>query len=129
MSIESPAALMSFPVFRRFLVGKCTVYKLFGLCIVLVLVSVLWLQISCSSDLTPATDGLLRHPPPLPCGSESQAPAADDTSWGPHKLAVIVPFRERFDELLVFVPFIHAFLNRKRIRHRIFIINQVDHYR
>ncbi|NP_001098251.1 beta-1,4-galactosyltransferase 7 [Oryzias latipes] len=41
----------------------------------------------------------------------------------------VVPFRERFEELLVFVPFLHAFLNKKKIRHKILVINQVDHYR
>ncbi|KAJ3587263.1 hypothetical protein NHX12_010861 [Muraenolepis orangiensis] len=81
---------------RRFLPGKCTVYKLFGLCMVLVLAAT-------------ATE--------------------DDPAWGPHKLALVIPFRERFEELLVFVPFMHAFLNKKNIRHRIFVINQVDHYR
>ncbi|MEQ2180738.1 hypothetical protein GOODEAATRI_004278, partial [Goodea atripinnis] len=44
-------------------------------------------------------------------------------------LALVVPFRERFEELLVFVPFMHKFLNKKKIRHKILIINQVDHYR
>uniref|UniRef100_A0A3P9L307 Beta-1,4-galactosyltransferase n=1 Tax=Oryzias latipes TaxID=8090 RepID=A0A3P9L307_ORYLA len=42
---------------------------------------------------------------------------------------IVVPFRERFEELLVFVPFLHAFLNKKKIRHKILVINQVDHYR
>ncbi|KAF3838826.1 hypothetical protein F7725_010594 [Dissostichus mawsoni] len=65
-------------------------------------------------------------PPQPPCPPNRQAD--DDPSWGPHKLALIVPFRERFDELLVFVPFMHDFLNKKKIRHKILVINQVDHY-
>uniref|UniRef100_UPI003AB0E038 beta-1,4-galactosyltransferase 7 isoform X1 n=1 Tax=Centroberyx gerrardi TaxID=166262 RepID=UPI003AB0E038 len=122
---------------EKFLSGKCTVYKLFGLCMVLVLVSLLWLQLSCSGEMSGAgLEGgrLPQHqqpppPPPPPCPADSQASAADDPTWGPHKLALIVPFRERFEELLVFVPFMHAYLSKKKIRHRIFIINQVDHYR
>lgn len=31
-----------------------------------------------------------------------------------HRLGVIVPFRDRFEELLIFAPFIHRFLNEKR---------------
>ncbi|KAM4621094.1 beta-1,4-galactosyltransferase 7 [Polymixia lowei] len=117
---------------RSCLSGKCTVYKLFGLCMVLVLVSLLWLQLSCSGDMPGiAVDGHLpqQQQQHQPCPVESQASATDDPSWGPHKLALIVPFRERFEELLVFVPFMHTYLNKKKIRHRIFIINQVDHYR
>lgn len=43
------------------------------------------------------------------------------------KLAVIVPFRDRFDELLEFVPHMHMFLNNKSIEHEIFIVNQVQY--
>lgn len=110
----------------RFLSGKCTVYKLFGLCMVLLLVSLLWLQLSCSGDMHEDGRPPQRQPP---CPADSQASAADDPSWGPHKLALIVPFRERFEELLEFVPFMHRFLNKKKIRHKILIINQMDHYR
>ncbi|XP_036826424.1 beta-1,4-galactosyltransferase 7 isoform X2 [Oncorhynchus mykiss] len=113
---------------RRFWSGKCTVYKLFGLCVVLVLVSLLWLQLSCTGDMTRVVvdDGRIPH---QPCPLERQASAADDPSWGPHKLALLIPFRERFEELLVFVPFMHTFLNNKKILHKIFVINQMDHYR
>lgn len=53
----------------------------------------------------------------------------DHYSWGEHNLAVIVPFRDRFEELLQFVPYIHAFLNEQKIRHTIYVINQVDKLR
>ncbi|XP_036168802.1 beta-1,4-galactosyltransferase 7 isoform X7 [Myotis myotis] len=52
----------------------------------------------------------------------------EDPSWGPHRLAVLVPFRERFEELLVFVPHMHRFLIRKKIPHHIYVLNQVDHF-
>lgn len=115
---------------HRFLSAKCTVYKLFGLCMVLLLVSLLWLQLSCSGDMSAPPHDALRLPQQLPpCPNHAQASAANDASWGPHKLALIVPFRERFEELLEFVPFMHTFLNKKKIRHKILVINQVDHYR
>ncbi|KRT79254.1 hypothetical protein AMK59_7158, partial [Oryctes borbonicus] len=47
----------------------------------------------------------------------------------PHKLAVLVPFRDRFDELLQFVPYMHNFLNKQHINHNIFVLNQVDPFR
>lgn len=46
-----------------------------------------------------------------------------------HKLAVLVPFRDRFEELLEFAPHLHSFLTEQRIDHDIFILNQVDTYR
>jgi hypothetical protein len=46
-----------------------------------------------------------------------------------HKLAIVVPFRDRFDELLLFVPHISKYLMAKSIDFKIYIINQVDRYR
>jgi xylosylprotein 4-beta-galactosyltransferase len=46
-----------------------------------------------------------------------------------HKLAVLVPYRNRFEELMEFAPYIHDFLNDQKINHDIFILNQVDSYR
>lgn len=46
-----------------------------------------------------------------------------------HRLAILVPYRERFEELLVFAPYIHKFLNEQEINHDIFVLNQVDSYR
>ncbi|OQV17268.1 Beta-1,4-galactosyltransferase 7 [Hypsibius exemplaris] len=46
-----------------------------------------------------------------------------------HHLAVIVPFRDRFDELLQFIPHITAFLTAQQIRHHIFVVNQADEFR
>ncbi|XP_062601148.1 beta-1,4-galactosyltransferase 7-like [Saccostrea cucullata] len=48
---------------------------------------------------------------------------------GDHKMAILVPFRDRFEELLEFVPYIHNFLNKQGTAHQIFVINQVDDYR
>ena len=52
----------------------------------------------------------------------------DDNS-GPHQLGVVVPYRDRFEELLEFVPHMHNYLNAKKVRHKIFIVNQVDKHR
>jgi len=42
-----------------------------------------------------------------------------------HKLAVLVPYRDRFEELLAFAPYLHDFLNKQEISHHIYILNQV----
>ena len=66
------------------------------------------------SDITPSTESEQQH-------------LGDN--WGPHKLAVLVPFRGRYEELLEFAPHIHKFLNRQKINHDIWVINQDDHFR
>lgn len=63
------------------------------------------------------------------CPETNQLQSYDDSSWGVHRLAVIVPFRDRFEELLQFAPHIHNFLNAQKIRHVIYIINQCDKLR
>ncbi|XP_045455387.1 beta-1,4-galactosyltransferase 7 [Melitaea cinxia] len=45
------------------------------------------------------------------------------------KLAIIVPFRDRFDELLEFVPHMYKFLNKQNIPFHIFIVQQKDNNR
>lgn len=55
----------------------------------------------------------------------------EDEDWyvSNHTLAVIVPFRDRFEEMLIFVPYLHKFLKRQKVRHKLFVVNQVDQYR
>jgi len=53
----------------------------------------------------------------------------DEAEWGTHSLCIIVPFRDRLDELLEFAPHMNRFLNKQHVRHRIFVINQVDQHR
>ena len=43
-----------------------------------------------------------------------------------HHLGIIIPFRDVWNELMIFVPHMHAFLNRQHIKHTIYAINQVD---
>lgn len=54
---------------------------------------------------------------------------AFNTKDSHHKLAVLVPYRNRFEELLQFVPHMNKFLNDQKIPHHIFVLNQVDSYR
>lgn len=45
------------------------------------------------------------------------------------KLAILVPFRDRFDELLRFAPHMATFLDRQQIPFHIFVLNQNDRFR
>lgn len=42
-----------------------------------------------------------------------------------HHLAILVPFRDRFEELLIFAPHMKNFLDKQDIDYHIFILNQV----
>ena len=46
-----------------------------------------------------------------------------------HRLAILVPFRDRFEELLIFAPHMKKFLDKQNIDYHIFILNQVDRFR
>ncbi|CAK9800381.1 Beta-1,4-galactosyltransferase 7 [Anthophora quadrimaculata] len=46
-----------------------------------------------------------------------------------HHLAILVPFRDRFEELLIFAPHMKTFLDKQNINYHIFILNQVDRFR
>lgn len=51
------------------------------------------------------------------------------SNYAEHNLAIIVPFRDRFDELLEFVPHMTKFLRKQNVSHHIFIVNQRDSFR
>ncbi|XP_032128139.1 beta-1,4-galactosyltransferase 7-like [Sapajus apella] len=111
---------------------KCSVFHLFVACLLLGFFSLLWLQLSCSGDVAREARGQGQETsgPPRACPPEPPPEHwEEDASWGPHRLAVLVPFRERFEELLVFVPHMHRFLSRKKVQHHIYVLNQVDHFR
>jgi xylosylprotein 4-beta-galactosyltransferase len=57
------------------------------------------------------------------------ANALFDYSQKTYKLAIIVPFRDRFEELMHFVPKISKYLDSKLVKFKIFIINQNDNLR
>lgn len=46
-----------------------------------------------------------------------------------HNMAILIPFRDRFEELMEFVPHLHNFLKLQRKNHHIYVINQVDNLR
>ena len=45
---------------------------------------------------------------------------------GHHSLCILVPFRDRFEELTDFAPKISRFLDNQNIDHKIIVINQVS---
>ena len=64
-------------------------------------------------------------------GTTPQKEERREEDWvgSPHQLAVVVPFRNRFEELLEFAPYMHRFLDRQNTRHQIWVVNQVDSHR
>ena len=53
----------------------------------------------------------------------------DEAARAP-RLAILVPFRDRFDELMVFVPYLSKFLKQQNINQfKIYILNQSARYR
>ena len=44
---------------------------------------------------------------------------------GGHRMCILIPFRDRFEELTEFVPKITAFLKRQNVQHKIVVVNQV----
>ncbi|XP_015597189.1 beta-1,4-galactosyltransferase 7 isoform X2 [Cephus cinctus] len=46
-----------------------------------------------------------------------------------HRLAILVPFRDRFEELLIFAPHMQKFLAKQDLDYHIFILHQIDRYR
>jgi len=46
-----------------------------------------------------------------------------------HHLCILVPFRDRFEELLQFAPHMKQFLSAQGVSHEIWILNQADELR
>ncbi|KAK3786623.1 hypothetical protein RRG08_027581 [Elysia crispata] len=46
-----------------------------------------------------------------------------------HSMCVLVPFRDRFEELMEFVPHMNKFLLKQNIVHELIVINQLDKFR
>ncbi|XP_038070699.1 beta-1,4-galactosyltransferase 7-like [Patiria miniata] len=62
-------------------------------------------------------------------GGEEGDDAVGDASWDPHVLCILVPHRDRFEELMEFVPYMDKFLSQQMVRHRFVVINQIDAHR
>ncbi|XP_035671837.1 beta-1,4-galactosyltransferase 7-like [Branchiostoma floridae] len=119
--------------------------KLLIICLTMTTIMGMWLHYSasnchCSRSVNdndknnvvlPPPDSHVQKPPQVPREEEEDKDVddGDNKKWGPHKLAVVVPFRDRFEELLVFVPHIHKFLNEQKVRHKIYVVNQIDLHR
>ena len=63
------------------------------------------------------------------CECESKREIISEPLKGDHKLCILVPFRDRFEELLEFGPYIDKFLSKQNVDHEIYILHQVDKYR
>ncbi|CAB3359571.1 Hypothetical predicted protein [Cloeon dipterum] len=61
--------------------------------------------------------------------SRANAVGVDAASTPDGRLAVLVPFRDRFDELIEFVPHMYSFLRHQGLDFEIFVLNQVDQFR
>ena len=61
--------------------------------------------------------------------SSSKTGQGHGVSEGSHKLCILVPFRDRFEELLEFAPYISSFLTNQNVDHEIYILNQADKLR
>jgi len=75
------------------------------------------------ASITPSTSTSTPAPVKQPTNSTTSKVVSG------HKLAVVVPFRNRYEEMMEFVPHIHRFLLRQKVDHHIWIINQVDNHR
>jgi len=99
--------------------------------------AVRWTLVTVAAVFLIGTFYLVLSPDPLNDVPENRSGGAgtspllvcDDPSWGKHRMAVVVPFRDRFDELLEFAPYLHRFLCAQRVRHQIFVVNQADQFR
>lgn len=96
-------------------------FRLCVLCLIGCLVMVLVLTLfpleessACRFSDSPA-EGSLAH--------VIASPPSDSTE---HFLCILIPFRDRFEELNEFVPTISHFLNQQSIAHAIFVIHQID---
>ena len=67
--------------------------------------------------------------PQCHCANPPNSKQSNSAANEAHKLCILVPFRDRFEELLEFAPHITSYLNQKNIDHDIWVLNQVDGYR
>ena len=58
----------------------------------------------------------------LPAGGES----SPERCKANFNVAIIVPYRDRADQLLVFLRHIHPFLRKQELHYRIYVVNQAD---
>jgi len=61
-------------------------------------------------------------------GGKAPLVRADNEGQG-HRLCLIVPFKDRYEELMEFAPYISAFLGRQGVEHEVWVVNQADQWR
>ena len=54
---------------------------------------------------------------------------ADEFDSKLHYLAVLVPYRDRWQQLQAFVPYMSEYLKNQKINFQIYVVHQVDNYR
>lgn len=82
-----------------------SIFIMLSIIIILLVVLIINTNCDCSKD-------------PLELVSEDQ-----------HVLCLIIPFRDRFDELLLFLAHMKEFLHKQNVQHQVFVVNQVDSFR
>ncbi|KAI6650581.1 Beta-1,4-galactosyltransferase 7-like [Oopsacas minuta] len=60
---------------------------------------------------------------------ELNSPELGRDGWQTERLAVLIPYRDRFRELVEIVPYLSDFLTLQKIPFSIWILNQVDNHR
>ncbi len=138
-------------IFRAKLTSCRSVLLLFtiGLLFLTVNIILVWNQQQPSSQNICVCEPSINMPPhdtakekpssdqqPVSVSEETDSPSTtvstttpSNTNKNSHQLAVVVPFRDRYEEMMQFVPHIHKFLNRQNIHHKILVINQADKHR
>ncbi|CAG2168922.1 unnamed protein product [Oppiella nova] len=104
--------------------------KVLIICLLLSLILTVWISLQLSpiiTSLSVNTSDCECHP--NEDNAHHKAKDMSSTETSSHRLAVVVPFRDRFDELLTFVPHMKTFLKKQGIDYKIYIINQMDVYR
>lgn len=59
----------------------------------------------------------------------SPASKEEEEGWQSERLAVLIPHKDRFRELVEIVPYLSDFLSLQKIRFSIWVLNQVDNHR
>ena len=62
-------------------------------------------------------------------GGDGKVQSREGEEGSGHHLCILVPFRERWEELVEFVPHMRQFLTDQQVSHEIWVLNQADELR
>lgn len=100
---------------KRIVTRRCLFTCILCTCLVTIYVGLYPFQDSCNCQRT---------------NQDKEPNDVDDTDKDKlHTLALIIPLRDRFEELLEFASYMDRYLNEQHVQHKVFVINQVDVYR